>query len=152
MIEPIEPSDAGAEVCAEPDECALLAGPAYGGPLDGGEMTSRRPLGVLLVDRPAGQCWLYEWRDGGFHARQDAPTDLVDGPGGVDNRERAAEEGDWDVQAAPWVGGDPDQVDPDGDPDQVDEDDDGAPAGAAVDDPGAEVTGPAELVDDPREG
>jgi len=31
-----------------------------GGPLDGQEIDSRYPMGFLLVDKPNGQCWLYE--------------------------------------------------------------------------------------------
>jgi hypothetical protein len=31
-----------------------------GGVLDGQEATSRFPKGFLAVDKPAGQCWLYD--------------------------------------------------------------------------------------------
>lgn len=130
----------------DPDPADLLVGVAQDGPLDGAEMTSRRPRGVLLVDRPAGVCWLYDWRDGAFYARSTEPMVVIDDPAAADNRERAAEEGEWDVQAAPWVGGEPDQLDPDDDPEAM-----GADAGD-VDVPaelGAEVVGP---IDESREG
>lgn len=128
----------------DPGATDLLTGTAHDGPLDGGTMTSRRPAGVLLIDRPAGQCWLYDWHpaDSGFYCRSTDPMPLVTDPDAADNSERAAEEGDWDVQAAPWVGGDPDLIDPDGDPDtepdaqQDDEDDDQGDA--------TEVTGPVD--------
>lgn len=126
----------------------LLEGIAHDGPLDGSSMTSRRPAGVLLVDRPAGQCWLYDWRDGAFYARSTDPMPVIDDPAADDNRERAAEEGLWDVQAAPWVGGDPDLIDPDADPDQQ-PDDDQDDAGDDQDD-ATEVTGPVD--DGGREG
>lgn len=120
----------------------VCTGTAHDGPMDGVELTSRRPAGVLLVDAQAAQCWLYDWRDGGFYARSTDPVPfLEDGPDGTDNGWRAAEEGQWDVQAAPWVGGDPDDVDPDGDPD--DEPDDDVDQGDQVDaGAGVEVVGP----------
>ncbi len=124
-------------------EPELLVGVAHDGPLDGSEMTSRRPFGVLLVDRPAGQAWLYDWRDGGFYARATEPMVLVDDPGAPDNRERAAEQGEWDVQAAPWVGGDPDLLDPDADPEDLPDDDvDGQDQAAEPGALGVEVAGP----------
>lgn len=128
----------------------LLEGPAVGGPLDGATMTSRRPAGVLLVDRPARLCWLYDWRPhfagpvdvpGAFYNRLEAPMPLVDDPNAPDNRERAAEEGQWDVQAAPWVGAEPDEIDPDDDPEALTAD------AGDVDVPGElgdEVTGPID--------
>lgn len=121
----------------------LLEGLAVGGPLDGGTMTSRRPAGVILVDRPDGRCWLYDWRDGAFYARTAEGVLLQRDPAADDNLERAAEQGDWDVQAAPWIGGDPNDVDPDADlVDQVVLD-----AGADLEQPaqlGREVTGPID--------
>jgi hypothetical protein len=119
----------------------LLEGTAHDGPLDGGTMTSRRPRGVILVDRPAGLCWLYEWRDGAFYARTTEGQPLERDPGAGDNLERAADEGEWDVQAAPWAGGDPNEVDPDAElADEVELD-----AGADTEPPaqlGREITGP----------
>lgn len=129
-----------ADVGAEAGGSELLTGIAHDGPLDGTELTSRRPAGVLLIDAEARQCWLYEWRDGAFYARTTDPMPLLDE--GDDNRFRAAEEGQWDVLAAPWVGGDPDEVDADGEPEElppldvVDQDQGVGPAA------GVEVTGP----------
>lgn len=135
---PNEPDTTDGEPADESRE-----GPCTGGPLDGQTLTSRYPRGVLLVDRPARECWLYDWTGGGFTARDGGrPMPLVDDPDAPDNRWRAADEGDFDVVAAPWVGGDPDLVDPDGDPGEQDDDQgDDVPAG-----PGVEVTAPAEGV------
>lgn len=129
-----EPMDADGQPASD-----LLEGFVVGGPLDGGTMTSRRPAGVLLIDRPAGRVWRYAWRPPAFECL-DGPTGrvLVDDPVAPDNRERAAEEGEWDVQAAPWIGSEPDLIDPDDDPEAL-----GADAGD-VDVPGElgdEVTG-----------
>lgn len=140
-----EPQNADAELAEDADATDLLEGIAHDGPLDGGTMTSRRPAGVILVDRPAGLCWLYEWHPdaGAFYARTTDGQPLERDPAAGDNLERAAEEGQWDVQAAPWVGGDPNLVDPDAElVDQVDDDDT-----ADEDEPaelGAEVTGPID--------
>lgn len=100
-------------------------GTCRGGPLDGQPLASRKPSGVLLVDRPAGLCWLYEWQPndgdagGVFVAREGGqPRPLAEGPADQpgDSRYRAAEEPHWDVVAAPWVGAD-DPDEPDDEPD-----------------------------------
>ncbi|MFI7608908.1 hypothetical protein ACIBTV_27860 [Micromonospora sp. NPDC049366] len=82
-----------------------LQGACVGGPMDGQQAVSRFPRGFLLVDKPAGECWLYDWRDGGFHVRDAAPMPVQDGPadGPGDSRYRAAAEPFFDVLAAPWV-------------------------------------------------
>lgn len=83
----------------------MIEGQCVGGPLDGHRAVSRYPRGFLLVDKPAGLCWLYDWRDGTFVARSQEPTPVQDGPADEpgDSRYRAAAEGDFDVLAAPWV-------------------------------------------------
>jgi hypothetical protein len=59
---------------------------------------------VLLVDKPAGVCWIYERRPEGFVVRDERPAAvLTEGPV---NRYRAADEPNYDVVAAPWVGAD----------------------------------------------
>ncbi|MER5608328.1 hypothetical protein AB0F93_00030 [Micromonospora tulbaghiae] len=92
-------------------------GVCVGGPLAGQTIASRFPQGVLLVDRPAGHCWLYDWRDGQFVARTDEPMPVQDGPadGPGDSRYRAAAEPHYDVLAAPWVTSKPDEEVADGD-------------------------------------
>lgn len=81
-----------------------------GGPLDGRRAVSRFPRGFLLVDKPAGTCWLYDWADDRFVARNAEPQPVQDGPadGPGDSRYRAAAEADFDVLAAPWVVSDDD--------------------------------------------
>lgn len=141
MTDPQNTADAADDSDAAATD--LLEGIAHDGPLDGGTMTSRRPAGVILVDRPAGLCWLYDWRSdaGAFYCRETAGRPLERDPAADDNLERAAEEGDWDVQAAPWVGGDPNEVDPDADlADQVDDEQDDD----EQDQLGAEVVGPID--------
>lgn len=81
----------------------MYEGICHGGPLNGRTIIVRRPKGFLLVDRPADQCWIYEWRDDRFEVRDEQPAPVyVEGPV---NRYRAAEEGNYDVVAAPWAGG-----------------------------------------------
>jgi hypothetical protein len=79
----------------------LFVGNTVGGPMAGQELISRRPRGVLLVDKPARRCWLYDWQDpsGQFVCRETG--------GRADDiawRWRVADEGEYDVVAAPWVG------------------------------------------------
>lgn len=76
-----------------------------GGPLNGQPLLRREShgsKGVLLVDRPANQCWLYDWDAAAslFRVRGDAMPVHTEGP---DNRYRAAEQSEFDVVAAPWV-------------------------------------------------
>lgn len=97
-------------------------GVCVGGPLDGQQAASRFPRGFLLVDRPAGECWLYDWRDddGTFVVRAAEPLPVKEGPadGPADSRYRAAAEPFYDVLAAPWIGADEDQEAADGNPGQ----------------------------------
>ncbi len=138
-----EPNTAGDEFADDSTGGGLLEGPPYDGPLDGGTMTSRRPAGVILVDRPSGVCWLYDWHPeaGAFYCRETDGRALVRDPAGGDNLERAADEGEWDVQAAPWVGGDPNEVDPDAELADVVESDQGADTEQPAE-LGDEVVGP----------
>jgi hypothetical protein len=86
-------------------------GTCLDGPLSGQELTSRYPNGALICDRPAGHLWIYDWTGDGFKSRGgDQPMPLVEDATADDNRWRAADEGDYDVIAAPWVG-DAGQVD-----------------------------------------
>jgi hypothetical protein len=90
---------------ADDEDDGARTGTCLDGPLAGQELTSRYPKGVLICDRPAGQLFIYDWTDGGFRSRSGSdPMTLVDDPDADDNRWRAAEEGDYDVLAAPWVG------------------------------------------------
>ena len=90
------------------EEPRLWSGPCWGGPLDTQEMVSRYPMGFLLVDRPAGRCWLYDWKDPGFLVRVADGYPLENDPDAPKNRFRAADEAEYDVVAAPWIGGDDD--------------------------------------------
>lgn len=38
----------------------LYTGTAIGGPMNGEELISRYPKGVLVVDREANRCWVYK--------------------------------------------------------------------------------------------
>lgn len=77
--------------------------------MDGKTAMSRYPKGFLLVDKPAGWCWIYEWVGGRFVVRTAAGEPVL--TEGVKNRYRAAAEPNYDVVAAPWVG-DPDVPSP----------------------------------------
>jgi hypothetical protein len=52
-------------------------GRCHGGPLDGQVRISRYPSGFLLGDKPSGQAWFYDWRDGAFHVRDPEPQPLT---------------------------------------------------------------------------
>lgn len=81
-------------------------GECHGGPLNGQTIVSRFPKGFLLVDKPANHCWIYEWDESisSFQVRQEEPMECQ--TSGEKNRYRAADEFNYDVIAAPWVGGD----------------------------------------------
>jgi hypothetical protein len=83
----------------------VYTGVCQGGPLDGRTGQSRFPRGFILVDKPAGQVWIYDLQPAPqvpplvFQARAGYPVPL--------DRERhlrAADGQDYDVVAAPWVG------------------------------------------------
>lgn len=67
---------------------------------------ARGSRGVLLVDRPAEECWIYEWDPSGlvFRVRDEEPMVVI-----TDGRIKAAEEMSYDVIAAPWVGAEGDE-------------------------------------------
>lgn len=71
-------------------------GPCVGGPMDGREGQSRYPKGFLLIDRPAGRCWLYDW-DGERFVCRSADGAEYDAANGL----RAGEEFTYDVRA--WL-------------------------------------------------
>lgn len=83
----------------------VWSGTCNGGPMDGQKAESRFPEGFLLVDKPEGKCWLYDWdsASGTFKVRDEKP--MVVQTEGLVNRYRAADEFNYDVLAAPWVGG-----------------------------------------------
>lgn len=90
---------------ADDEDDGARTGTCIDGPLAGQELTSRYPKGALICDRPAGKLWIYDWTDDGFKSRSgDQPMPLEEDETADDNRWRAAEEGDYDVVAAPWVG------------------------------------------------
>lgn len=76
---------------------------AQQGPMDG-EMLPRREhsgvKGILLVDKPDQWCWLYDWNEdlAKYVCRNPIGMSLDD-----ERRWTAAESGDYDVVAAPWV-------------------------------------------------
>ena len=92
-------------------------GMCSGGPLDGQEAASRFPRGFLLVDKPAGTSWLYDWTGDRFTVRREEPMPVQDGPADSpgDSRYRAAAEPFFDVLAAPWVVSPDDEGAADGD-------------------------------------
>ncbi len=79
--------------------------------MDGYNVTSRFPKGFLLVDKPANQCWIYDWYEGAdaFKVRDEVPMECQ--TEGEKNRYRAAEESEFDVIAAPWLGEEDPDVD-----------------------------------------
>jgi len=80
----------------------MYEGICLGGPLNGQTMEVRFPKGFLLIDKPADKVWIYDRIEDGFVVRDEIPSKvLTEGP---KNRYRAAEESNYDVLAAPWVG------------------------------------------------
>jgi len=114
-----DPADLAAELDDEPDpalvadeatdsdEGETFTGTARGGPWDGRDIESRCPKGVLLIDRPAGLAWIYDYDDAGvFDCRDDTPAALCDD--GEFSRWRAAEEQHYDLRVVdeePAAGG-----------------------------------------------
>jgi hypothetical protein len=76
----------------------MKTGVCRGGPMDGVEIISRYPKGVLVVDRPNNLAWLYEWRRGEFVIREDYENGHTLE---YEGRIRAANEPDYDVIALP---------------------------------------------------
>lgn len=114
------------DVTSEPEnpdvDDGARTGICAGGPLHGQELTSRYPKGTLVCDRPAAELWIYDWDGEAFVSRSgSSPLPLVDDETAPDNRWRAANEGDYDVIAAPWAGGDADEVDAYAGDDQADD-------------------------------
>lgn len=100
MDDQVLPPDTGIE-----PEHQVWTGPCIGGPMDTMEGYSRYPKGFLLVNRPLGRVWLYDWidADGTFLVREAEGAEMIDDPAADKNRYRAAEEPEFDVIAAPWI-------------------------------------------------
>lgn len=77
----------------------LLKGTCHGGPLNGQERASRYPAGFLAADKTASRAWLYDWRDDGFHVREEQGREL-DGGRAI----QAAVGDEYDVIAVPGEG------------------------------------------------
>lgn len=106
-------------------EETLYAGLAIGGPMDGREVESRFPGGVLFVSKPTNRCWLYDFyaesgrfyvRPVGYDALWDEMSDeqkmevlqetVLSGMDSTreldyDSRIRASESGNTEVRALP---------------------------------------------------
>lgn len=80
-------------------ERTLFVGMCRGGPRDGEEAVSRFPKGFLLVDKPSGVCWIYDWAQDVpvFNCRRDTGYELDH-----NRRIKAAEQFDYDVVAMSW--------------------------------------------------
>lgn len=69
-------------------------GRVQGGPLDDTLASSRFPKGFLLVNKPAGKAWIYDWNGEVFLCREPEGLDLDD-----TKRWDAAEGSEYDVRA-----------------------------------------------------
>lgn len=76
----------------------LYEGICEDGPLENNMMISRYPKGFLLIDKPANECWIYDWTGVSFSVRADCPLQIIES-----SRYITAEGQDFDVIAAPWV-------------------------------------------------
>lgn len=87
VLSPAEPDDGHADT-------PTYTGTCHDGPWDGQSAESRFPSGIVVVDRPNQQCWIYDRHDdGAFYARTTTPRPLDD-----TLRWQAAEGGTYDVR------------------------------------------------------
>jgi hypothetical protein len=88
-----------------------FTGQCVGGPLDGTEMTSRAPKGLLVINRLSDDTWIYDWTCTYFRARSDDAEPLIEDSTADKNRWRAVEEGNYEVIALPGDGSNDDEED-----------------------------------------
>lgn len=82
-------------------EKILYEGLAVGGPVDGQQLISRCPKGLLMVDKPNGICWIYDWKPQDPVASVFVAREPEGRPLDTKGRLRAADEPDYDVVALP---------------------------------------------------
>lgn len=64
---------------------------------------SRFPYGFLLIDKEQQECWIYDWHGSShcFFVRDRFPAELINDPGAIRNRFKAAVGFDYDIRAWP---------------------------------------------------
>lgn len=88
-------ADVDASPADDDDGTPLNTGTCLGGPYDGRAMASRCPKGFVLVDKPGGNVWIYDWCAPAAFTCRSAQATPVDNAA----RWRAADETDYDVFA-----------------------------------------------------
>lgn len=85
---------------------ALRQGAALGGPMAGQVLTTDYPKGIIIVDKPKGKAWVYDWNfeSRNFQSRAEAP--LIWDQEEQYNIRRAAHENNYEVRSHPLAGED----------------------------------------------
>lgn len=87
---------------------AIYSGVAVGGSMAGEVLTTDYPKGAIIVDRPKGTAWIYDWdsQTRTFVARGSEPEALQWSQDTKFNIRRAMEENNYEVRSHPNAGED----------------------------------------------
>ena len=87
---------------------SLYTGLAVGGPMAGEVLTTDYPKGIVIIDRPRGQMWIYDWdlEKKNFSVRGSEPQVLQWSQEEQYNIRRAMEENNYEVRSHPKAGED----------------------------------------------
>jgi hypothetical protein len=85
---------------------ALRQGAALGGPLAGQVLTTDYPKGIIIVDKPKGMAWVYDWNYNTRNFQARAMSALVWDETAEVNIRRAAAENNYEVRSHPKAGED----------------------------------------------
>lgn len=86
----------------------LYTGQAVGGPMAGETLATEYPKGIIIVDRPKGLVWIYDWNTDtrNFTVRDSDPQQLKWSQEDQFNIRRAMEENNYEVRSHPRAGED----------------------------------------------
>lgn len=86
----------------------IYKGEAVGGPLAGEILSTDYPKGIIIIDRPKGRAWVYDWTPNAnnFVARSNEPDVLQWSQAENFNIRRAMEENNYEVRSHPLAGED----------------------------------------------
>lgn len=86
----------------------IYKGEAVGGPLAGEILSTDYSKGIIIIDRPKGHAWVYDWTPdyAEFVARTEEPEILQWSQAEQFNIRRAMEENNYEVRSHPRAGED----------------------------------------------